>query len=953
MDEHYRMHQVRSEDWSLRHHRLAQVVTLISVVLTCASFAHAQSVELGVDRNEATLEDHIRLYVRVDGSRSAEPTIKGIEGIFAIRTSGQSSQVSIVNGSINTSVTYTYLLEPLRAGNFTLGPASVTIDDKVYRSESVGLRIVGNGSQGATTPSGRAQGGGGATGSGSNADSASIPPGQQDRDLFVTAELDDTADTKSGKTAYVGEQLRYTFRLYRRIRVANLNAEWPAFDGFLVHDLGEQREYEAVRNGQRYVITEVQKALFPQESGTLHIPPMKLTAAVPVTRGGGHRGIFDNFFQQQETTDKVLETAALTVNVAPLPKPPANFSGLVGNFQIEASLSKTEVPLGDSVTLTMAITGTGNVPQASEPTDPQLGAFLSGFKVYDDKPTSNTSGASGSITGHKTFTKALVPLQEGTFGVPNGVALTYFDPATQRYTTVTSAPLTLHVTPGTAPAIADDTATLNGADATGIPGSAGTLGSGNTASSGPAHKTAVKILGEDILPLYQRDDVIQRPLQGRGLLTWLLFGLGIPPLLYLGMVLWQRRHHARNRDHIQIRQRHAAKKALKALKPITHARHDADHIGATAAEIAKVVRTFLGERLAREGGAITPSEVRTWFTQLGVAPPVTEQFATLLERLDAAQYGAALYRGDTPWSDVLARIPTLIKTLDGVLPYQTNTAAPSSPAHVPSSSALFAILLPLCLGITTAHAASSPVITQAISATPTPSAASDDPQHSVTQARAAYEAGQFAQAATLYEQLIAQGFGNSHLWYNLGNSYLKANDVGRAIAAYRHSLAMQPRNADAQANLLYARSKTQDALEPIPTPSIWRQLFFWHDALSMQAMVILLMIGNGLFWLMLIVQRGGHTASRLWLPKTVCLCVMLALGGSLLWHTIFPTHLAVITSPQATVRSGTQTNSLVLFELHAGSEVQWFEQDNGWVRIGLPDGKQGWVSHTDVITTSL
>ena len=57
-----------------------------------------------------------------------------------------------------------------------------------------------------------------------------------------------------------------------------------------------------------------------------------------------------------------------------------------------------------------------------------------GFKIYDDKPTSNVEATGESVHGSKVFKKALVPTAAGDVRLP-GVALTYFDPTAGSYHT--------------------------------------------------------------------------------------------------------------------------------------------------------------------------------------------------------------------------------------------------------------------------------------------------------------------------------------------------------------------------------------------------------------------------------------------------------------------------------------------------------------------------------------
>jgi tetratricopeptide (TPR) repeat protein len=66
-------------------------------------------------------------------------------------------------------------------------------------------------------------------------------------------------------------------------------------------------------------------------------------------------------------------------------------------------------------------------------------------------------------------------------------------------------------------------------------------------------------------------------------------------------------------------------------------------------------------------------------------------------------------------------------------------------------------------------------------------------------------AGHYAEAAQMYEQLVAQNPRDAALHYNLGNAAFLLGDAGRAVAAYERAAALAPRDADIRANLALAQ----------------------------------------------------------------------------------------------------------------------------------------------------
>ena len=101
------------------------------------------SVTLELDRSEATLEDSIRMVVKVDGARQSDsrPVVQGLES-FIVTQGGTSSHVKIINGRIDAGINYTFHLQPQKAGSFQVGPAEVLFKGKTCKSNKATLKIV-------------------------------------------------------------------------------------------------------------------------------------------------------------------------------------------------------------------------------------------------------------------------------------------------------------------------------------------------------------------------------------------------------------------------------------------------------------------------------------------------------------------------------------------------------------------------------------------------------------------------------------------------------------------------------------------------------------------------------------------------------------------------------------------------------------------------------------------
>src|SRR5262245_51415443 len=89
----------------------------------------------------------------------------------------------------------------------------------------------------------------------------------------------------------------------------------------------------------------------------------------------------------------------------------------------------------------------------------------------------------------------------------------------------------------------------------------------------------------------------------------------------------------------------------------------------------------------------------------------------------------------------------------------------------------------------------------------------------------------YRESADLLESVLADGFRNGAVYYNLGNAYYRAGEYGRAIAAYRKAKPYRPRDSYLEANLRQVLSVAPGRL-PEPSPAWWSHVLFWTGWLS-------------------------------------------------------------------------------------------------------------------------
>lgn len=220
-------------------------------------------------------------------------------------------------------------------------------------------------------------------------------------------------------------------------------------------------------------------------------------------------------------------------------------------------------------------------------------------------------------------------------------------------------------------------------------------------------------------------------------------------------------------------------------------------------------------------------------------------------------------------------------------------------------------------------------------------------QETFTEGNAAYQAGQYAQAAAAYEKLVSASVVDPVVFYDLGNAYYRQGKPGLAIANYERALDLNPNFQQAAENLEKALRGTKRNLAR-PLPPAWEQaVLFWHYGLSSRATRWAMLASWALFW--------AGLAAYAWRPHRylraaliVAAVASLAFGGSA-WAKTHRAPLAVTIVEKADVRFGTSGQETVRFELFEGDRVTVDRREGGWARVTTVGGERGWTQESNLL----
>ena len=383
-----------------------------------------------------------------EGKNFSAPSFEGFTVVGGPFTS-TSSSFQMVNGSMSHSVkcTYTFALQAYQEGTFHVGSATLNVKGKKVSSEPFDIKVIpDDGSHAAPS------GGGDTAGQGRSQQNTNDPQ-VSGKDLFLNV-------IPSKKSVYVGDQVVLTYKIYTKVPVSSLSVErMPSYAGFWTKDISDNsnslRQNSEYINGIEYTTAEVQKTVIvPQRAGKLTIDPMIIECVAQVrTESNRQRSMdpFEAFFNDPffnrniVNVKKELTSQTLTLEVKSLPEngKPASFAGAVGNYNFKSEIDKTELSTNEAFTLTLTVSGTGNVELLQMPTP----VFPPDFEVYDPKVTTSVNPTSNGLSGTKKAEFLVIPRRAGSFTIP-AVEFSYFNPANETYQTLQSEPYEIKVEKG-------------------------------------------------------------------------------------------------------------------------------------------------------------------------------------------------------------------------------------------------------------------------------------------------------------------------------------------------------------------------------------------------------------------------------------------------------------------------------------------------------------------------
>ena len=216
------------------------------------------------------------------------------------------------------------------------------------------------------------------------------------------------------------------------------------------------------------------------------------------------------------------------------------------------------------------------------------------------------------------------------------------------------------------------------------------------------------------------------------------------------------------------------------------------------------------------------------------------------------------------------------------------------------------------------------------------------------QANAAYNEGNYQSALDLYNNIVEAEQESVPLYFNLGNTYYKMGTYPMAIYYYEKALKLDPSNADVKTNLEIANLAIADKIESIPQSFIvkgWNNVknMFSSDAWATVSIISFAILLAALF-LFLRARRMGLRKAGFFVGILALLVFVFSFIFSMeKRNEAKEKNHAIIMTPAVTVKSSPNDGSVDLFVLHEGTKVTLLDETDGWNKVKIANGSEGWL----------
>ncbi|WP_438989459.1 BatD family protein [Polaribacter sp.] len=552
-------------------------------LLSFSLAAQEATLKTKVSKNKLGVNQRLRVIFSINKQGADNFTPPNFNNFKVVGGPSQSVSQSISQTPSGRKVTflqsYTYIIQPKKKGELSIGSASIKIGGKTIKSNPVKIIVL---------------------------DAVEIPKDPNDPNYIAQQNIHLVAEISKSKP-FVGEGIYVEYRLYvsENVSVYDTNVkEAPQYNGFWNQNIKingypvKMGKY----NGEDYRYIVLQKALLiPTKTGKLTIDPMKMDIIIGVP--SGRADFFGNIITKNVRREFASAKKTIIPKSLPIEGKPNNFTGAVGDFKFDVALSKDVLKANETSQIKVAISGKGNLNLFELPTITTPAELEMYQPERKEKVRTNANGISGSVTD--TYT--VVPQYKGKYKIPS-VSFSYFNPKEKKYKTINTEDFYVDVQEGKE-LVTSDTTTVT--------------------------KKNVVATGENFRYIATKTSFITQEKSGffKSTLFYILFLVplfAIPITVFIG-----KKQQERNNDLVGNKLRRANKLAKKYL---SEAQKQLGKKEAFYEALERALHNYLKAKLGIETADISKEKITSLLEDKNVDQETIKQFIEVLKSSDFARY---------------------------------------------------------------------------------------------------------------------------------------------------------------------------------------------------------------------------------------------------------------------------------------------------------------------------
>ncbi len=354
---------------------------------------------------------------------------------FEHKNNGVVNRLNIINGVAQTHKTYSYLVRIDQSGNFTLGPAELSVNGKLIKSNQLTFQVIdntnnnlGNSGPDNTEPVGNLDSNSGNNNNnGSRNSSGQANNNLRNEPIFLKL-------LGPIKPVFVGEKFKVIIRIYSNLEQLQLtNLEQVSHKSFKIGPVNKASSGTIVIRNSTYSYQDYEQILTAAQAGDFLIPALALDYAVPNRKSGW---FFMNSYSSRQTYSNSLK---ITVQNLPQNKFNNTKINYVGVFKdLKLTVNKSDLTRGEGGLISLSLTGSSERPYDLDDLKLDQLELPDNLRTFYSK-TERLGPAK------LQFDFVVQGLQIGEFTIP-AQKFIFFNPEVQKYQELTTKPIKLVIT---------------------------------------------------------------------------------------------------------------------------------------------------------------------------------------------------------------------------------------------------------------------------------------------------------------------------------------------------------------------------------------------------------------------------------------------------------------------------------------------------------------------------